>query len=432
MLIRYLATAFLFAAAAFAASKASPKVTFNQDVLPVLQERCQNCHRAGEVAPMPLLSYEETRPWASAIKEAVLLKRMPPWFADPHASKTFSNDRSLSKQEIETIVAWVDAGAPEGDSEARPEAVAFVDGWNIGEPDVSFEMQQEFAVPAEGVIDYQYLVIPTGFTEDKWVERAEIRPGNRAVLHHVIVFVRPPDSTYMGEAKPGEFFVPGSYDERKQKQKQKQKRNDKRDFLIGFAPGTVPEELEPGQAKLIPAGSDFVLQLHYTPNGKATTDKSYFGLVFAEQPPRERVVTMAVSTEDFVIPPGAPNHRVDAEMKVKNDMTLTALLPHMHLRGKAFEYRVIFPDGRKETLLSVPRYDFNWQLSYYLEEPLFLPKGAKLECTAWYDNSPNNPANPDPAKEVRYGDQSWEEMMFGFFDASFPVEDDKQEKAGAE
>jgi hypothetical protein len=426
MLIRYLAAASLMAAAAFGASKDAKAVTFNKDVLPILQQRCQDCHRSGEVAPMSLLTYEETRPWASAIKEAVLLKRMPPWFADPHASKTFSNDRSLSKEQIETIVAWADAGAPEGDAEARPEPVEFVDGWNVGEPDVTFEMQQEFAVPAEGVVEYQYLVIPSGFTEDKWVERAEIRPGNRAVLHHVIVFVRPPDSTYMSEAKPGKFFVPGDYDEKKEK------RNDKREFLIGFAPGTVPEELEPGQAKLIPAGSDFVLQLHYTPNGKATTDKSYFGLVFAKRPPEERVVTMAVSTEDFVIPAGAADHRVDAEMKVKNDMTLTAMLPHMHLRGKAFEYRVVFPDGRKETLLRVPRYDFNWQLSYYLEEPIFLPKGSLLECTAWYDNSPNNDANPDPAKEVRYGDQSWEEMMFGFFDASFPVEDEKTEKTGAE
>ena len=426
MLIRYLAAASLMTAAAFGASKDAKAVTFNKDVLPVLQERCQDCHRSGEVAPMSLLTYEETRPWASAIKEAVLLKRMPPWFADPHASKTFSNDRSLSKEEIDTIVAWVDAGAAEGDDEARPEPVVFVDGWNVGEPDITFEMQQEFAVPAEGVVEYQYLVIPSGFTEDKWVERAEIRPGNRAVLHHVIVFVRPPDSTYMSEAKPGQFFVPGNYDEKKEK------RNDKREFLIGFAPGTVPEELEPGQAKLIPAGSDFVLQLHYTPNGKATTDKSHFGLVFAKQPPEERVVTMAVSTNDFVIPAGAADHRVDAEMKVKNDMTLTAMLPHMHLRGKAFEYRVVFPDGRKETLLRVPRYDFNWQLSYYLEEPLFLPKGSLLECSAWYDNSPNNAANPDPSKEVRYGDQSWEEMMFGFFDASFPVEDEKAEKTGAE
>lgn len=426
MPVRYLGAVLLFAAAAFAATKDSPKVSFNQDVLPILQQRCQTCHRSGEVAPMSLLTYAEARPWASAIKESVLLKRMPPWFADPHTSKTFSNDRSLSQQEIETIVAWVDAGAPEGDPEARPEPVEFVDGWNIGEPDIVFEMQQEFQVPAEGVVDYNYLVIPTGFTEDKWVERAEIRPGDRAVLHHVIVFVRPPDSTYMSEATVGEFFVPAKYDERREK------RNDKREFLIGFAPGTVPEKLEPGQAKLIPAGSDFVLQLHYTPNGKATTDKSYFGLVFADQPPKERVMTLAVSTRDFVIPAGAANHRVDAEMKVKNEMTLTAMLPHMHLRGKAFEYRVVYPDGRKETLLTVPRYDFNWQLSYYLDEPLLLPKGSKLECTAWYDNSPNNPANPDPEKEVRYGDQSWEEMMFGFFDASFPVEDEKQEKAGAE
>jgi hypothetical protein len=430
MVIRYFLAASLMTAAAFGAAKTSPQVTFNKDVLPILQDRCQTCHRAGEVAPMSLLTYEEARPWASAIKEAVLLKRMPPWFADPHASKAFSNDRSLSQQEIDTLAAWADNGAPEGDPAAKPQAVTFVDGWNIGKPDVVFEMQREFAVPAQGVVEYQYLVIPSGFTEDKWIQRAEIRAGNRSVLHHVIVFVRPPDSSYLREAKAGEFFVPAKRDEKQDEKKEK--RNDKREFLIGFAPGTVPEELEPGQAKLVPAGSDFVLQLHYTTNGKAASDKSYFGLVFAKQPPAERVVTMAVSTEDFVIPAGAPNHRVDAEMKIKDEMTMTAMLPHMHLRGKAFEYRAVFPDGRKETLLSVPRYDFNWQLSYYLQKPIVLPKGSKIECTAWYDNSANNPANPDPAKDVRYGDQSWEEMMFGFFDVSFPVEREKQEKAGAE
>jgi hypothetical protein len=402
----------LFLGAACAA--ASAPVTFTKDVLPVLQKNCQSCHRPGEATPMSLMTYQDARPWAKAMREAVLLKRMPPWFADPAHGK-FLNDRALSRTEIDTLVAWAEAGAPEGDPKDRPAPRTFVEGWNIGAPDQTFEMPIDFGVPARGTIEYTYFVVPTGFTADKWIQRAEVRPGNRAVVHHVIAYVRPPDSKWLREAKPGVPFVPQKGD------------NDggegRREFLIGYAPGTVPEALQPGQAKLVKAGSDIVFQMHYTTNGQAAEDRSRVGLVFANQP-REQVVTIATQNRKFVIPAGAANHEVEAQLTLYGDATLTALFPHMHLRGKSFEYRVVYPTGESEVLLNVPRYDFNWQLSYYLQQPKLLTKGTRIECTAHFDNSANNPANPNPKEDVKWGDQSWEEMMIGFMDVSFPVGQD--------
>jgi len=399
----------LVSAAVSAAPRDPSAVTFHKDVLPVLQKNCQGCHRPGEAAPMAFLSYEQTRPWAKAIREAVLLKRMPPWFADP-AHGAFRNNRSLSRAEIDTLVAWADSGAREGDPKDAPPAKEFLTGWNIGQPDLVFEMPQEFQVPAAGTIEYQYVVVPTKFTEDRWVEQVEARPGNRALVHHIVAFVRRPDSKWLRAAKPGLPFEPASRDDGG---------NTDAEFLIGFAPGSMPEVLKPGQAKLIPAGADIVFQLHYTANGKAGADRSRIGLIFAKEAPAERVLTIAAQNGKFVIPPGAPNHKVDASLELGADVTLTAMLPHMHLRGKSFEFRAVYPDGRTEVLLRVPRYSFNWQLSYYLEQPKLLPKGTRVECTAHFDNSANNPYNPDPAREVLWGDQSWEEMMIGFFDISF-------------
>ncbi|MBX5495730.1 MAG: thiol-disulfide isomerase [Bryobacteraceae bacterium] len=376
---------------------------------------------------MSLLTYDEVRPWARAIRQSVLTRKMPPWFADSAHGK-FSNDRSLAKADVDTLVRWADTGAKEGDPADAPPPVHFVDGWNIGKPDVVFEMPNEFHVPASGTIEYQYIVIPTGFKEDKWVQMAEVRPGNRALVHHVIAFVRPPGSQWLKDARPGIPFVPGRQKpETAERSGQRQRGEGDQsigDFLVGYAPGTVPEVLEPGRAKLIKAGSDLVFQMHYTANGKAGTDKSKIGLIFAKEPPRERVVTLAVSNNKFVIPPGAPNHRVDARLTIRDEAWLIGMLPHMHLRGKSFEYRALYPDGREEVLLKVPRYDFSWQLSYYPEKPIRLVPGTVIEAIAHYDNSPNNPSNPDPTVEVRYGDQSWEEMMFGFFDVAFDVHKD--------
>ncbi|MGH9722527.1 MAG: thiol-disulfide isomerase [Bryobacteraceae bacterium] len=419
--------------AAVAAASTSLKPTFHKDVLPILQKRCQGCHRAGEAAPMSFLTYEQTRPWAKAIREAVTTRKMPPWFADPHYGK-FSNDRSLAQQEIDTLVAWADTGAPAGNAKDAPKPIAFAEGWSIGKPDVVFELPSEFAVPASGTIEYNYIVIPTGFTEDKWIELAEARPGNRAVTHHIIAFVREPGSKWMSEAKPGVPYVP----KRRRAEERPatttgdpQNRNANSnnsenaasvELLVGYAPGIVPVSLRPGQAKLIKAGSDLVLQLHYTANGRPTTDRSRIGIIFARQAPTERVFTTNASNSRFVIPPGASHHEVTAQITLDEEARLVDLMPHMHLRGKDFEYRLVYPTGETQTILRVPRYDFNWQLFYYFEKPLVLPKGTRIECTAHFDNSANKTGNPDPAAEVRWGDQSWEEMMIGWFDLAIGVD----------
>ena len=386
-------------------------VTFYKDVLPVLEKNCQGCHRPGEAAPMTFLDYQSTRPWAKAIKSVVVSKKMPPWFADPHYGK-FANDRTLSEADVNTLVAWVDNGVKEGNPKDAPKPVEFAAGWAISTPDAVFEMATPFLVPASGTIDYQYVRVPTNFTEDKYVQFAEARPTDRAHVHHIIAFIRDPRSPWMKDAPIGVPFVPG---------------RDARgeggggfggDFLAGYAPGTMPDTLKPGQAKLIPKGADIIFQLHYTADGKPGTDQSRVGLIFAKEPPKERILTLAATTNNFAIPPGDPNYRIDSKITLYADSTLTMLLPHLHLRGKDFEYRVAYPDGRKETILMVPHYDFSWQLSYYLDKPLFLPRGSTIECTAHYDNSPNNPANPDPTKTVHFGEQSWDEMMFGFFDVA--------------
>ena len=402
------------------AGSAPVAVTFSKDVAPVLQKNCQTCHRPGEAAPFSLLTYEQARPWAKAMKEAVRLKKMPPWFADPHYGK-FSNDRSITPKDADVLAAWADAGAPEGDPKDLPPALHFVDGWSIPKPDVVYELPRAYPIPATGTIEYQKVIVPSGFTEDKWVQFAEARPDDRAHVHHMILFIREPESHWLrGVAKPGEFFVaPKVKDETVDTSALPS------DFLVGYAPGQPAEMLPDGQAKLIKAGSDLVLEIHYTTNGKASSDRSTFGLVFAKQPPKERVLTLSATNGTFRIPPGDPNYKVDATFEVGTTVKLASLHPHMHGRGKDFEYRVVYPTGETETLLRVPRYDWHWQLWYNLAQPVLLPKGTRIECTAHFDNSPNNPDNADPTKEVTWGDQSWDEMMVGFFnlvfDAAMPV-----------
>jgi hypothetical protein len=372
-------------------------VTYSKDVAPILNERCAGCHRLGEPAPMSLLTYKEVRPWAKAIREAVLLRRMPVWLADPGHGK-FRNERRLSQQEIDTIVAWVDAGAPEGDAKATPPPPQFPDGWNIGKPDLVVDIGTDFEVPAEGVVPYRYFRVPSGFSEDKWVEAAEIRPHNRGVVHHVIVFVQEPGQ---------QNFLGG----------------DGASLLVGFAPGEQPMQSQPGAAKLVKAGSTFVFQMHYTTNGKAVKDRSYVGLRFAKEPPKHRAVTGRALNGRFKIPPLDPNYEVKSTWTARQDVRIVGFMPHMHLRGKDFQYTAVFPDGREQLLLRVPRYDFNWQLNYELAEPLELPKGARIDCVAHFDNSPNNKYNPNPNVEVKWGDQTWEEMMIGWFTYLIPAEE---------
>lgn len=401
------------------ASGATGSVTFSKDVAPILQKNCQGCHRPGEAAPMSLRTYQEARPWARAMKQAVLAKKMPPWFADAQYGH-FRNDRSLPQKDIDTLVSWVDAGAPEGDPKDLPQPLAFVDGWNIGQPDMVLEMPEPFQVPASGTIEYQYVVLPYKFTEDRWVQMAEVRPGNRAVVHHVIAYIRDGSSKWMRDKKPGELFVPEA------------DANGNRpslngDLLSGFAPGLPPSILEPGQGRLIKAGSDIVLQLHYTANGHAGEDRTKVGVIFCKQAPHERVMTLAASNSKFTIPPGDPNYQVDASFELGHDAKLSALLPHMHLRGKDFQYRLVYPSGETETILRVPHYDFGWQLWYQPVSDIVLPKGTQIAATAHFDNSLNNPHNPDSTKAVTWGDQSWEEMMIGFFEVTFPADLDPKQ-----
>jgi hypothetical protein len=305
----------LCAAAASAAT--STQVTFYKDVLPVLEKNCQNCHRPGEAAPFSLLTYKDARPWAAAMKEAVVSRKMPPWFADPHVGK-FSNDRSLSKSDVHTLVAWAESGAIAGDPGEGLKPVDFTDGWSIGKPDYVVEMPAAFEVPANGTIDYQYFLVPTNFKEDKYVRLAEARPGDRALVHHIIAFIREPGSSWMKDIKPGVAFVP---------------KHDGGDgdgggfggeFLVGYAPGLPPETLKPGQAKLVKAGSDIILQMHYTANGKAGQDRSRVGFIFTNEPPKERVFMLAADNEQFAIPPGNSNYEVTSKFQVQADAKLQA------------------------------------------------------------------------------------------------------------
>ncbi len=402
-------------------------ITYYKDVAPIVQSRCQECHRPGEAAPMSLLTYKDVRPWAKAIKSAVLSKKMPPWFAD-EAHGEFSNDRRLSESELKTLAAWVDGGAKEGDPADGPKPHQFSEGWTIGKPDVVLEMPTEVKIPASGKIEYTYVVVPTRFADDKWVEKIEVRPGNRSVVHHVVLYARAPGSKFMQAAQPGIPFVPKEPDT---KPEHKPDNGVGVFYALGaetlemasvYVPGGLAYTTLPGQARLIKAGTDLIFQMHYTANGKETADRSQVGIVFAKDPPKERVINTFVYNPNLHIPPMAANHPVKATVTVHEQVKLQSMFPHMHVRGKAMEYKAIYPTGETQTLLSVPRYDFNWQLTYLLKDPIVLPKGTKLEITAWYDNSPNNPNNPDPKQDVYWGEQTWEEMLAAFVDFAIPAD----------
>ena len=340
---------------------------------------------------------------------------MPPWFADNNAQH-YSNDASLSAAEIETIRNWVDNGAPEGDTASAPPPRTFVDGWNIGKPDRIIEMPAAYQVPARGTVEYTYIIIPTNFTEDVWVQALEVRPQDRAHVHHIVLYERQAGSKWLREYPVGVPFVPAP----RQGTKQRSSDGDRTvegsladEWLVGFAPGTQPYQLPAGTAFRIKAGADFVLQLHYTTNGTASSDRTRIGLVFSKTPPVKRAFIANVIDAGFAIPPGNPNYSAKAELTLDSDANVLAVAPHMHLRGKAMDMRAIYPTGESETLFNVPKYDFNWQINYYFPQPKLLPRGTRLEVTGVWDNSANNKFNPDPAAEVHWGDQSWEEMLLG-------------------
>ncbi|MEX0677898.1 MAG: redoxin domain-containing protein [Pirellulales bacterium] len=380
------------------ATKTEPKgeVTYSNQIARIIQNNCVECHRAGEVAPFTLLSYDDVSAWADTIREVVSEGRMPPWFADPRFGH-FINDARLSDEDKQQIFAWIDNGCPEGDPKDLPEPRKFVEGWQIGKPDQIVYMRDEpFAVPAEGVVDYQYFSVDPGWTEDKWIAATECRPGNRSVVHHIIAFLQPPGDKDVGD----------------------------RGGIGGYAPGMTPNVPPPGTAIFVPAGSKLVFQLHYTPNGVEQTDRSMVGIKFADRKTVKQIVRGGlVGDTGFRIPAGDANYEVTARHLFLKDTLLLNLTPHMHLRGKDFKFEAEYPDGRREVLLDVPKYDFNWQLRYMLVEPKLMPKGTRLHCTAHFDNSADNQANPDPTDTVTFGDQTWNEMMFGFYSSIDPKQD---------
>ena len=394
--------------------------TFYRDVLPILQQHCQVCHRSGEIAPMPLETYAQTRRYAKQIKERVTRRIMPPWFADPCCGH-FSDDPSLSPQQITTLSAWVDQGARAGDPREAPSPRKWATGWMIPQPDDIIKMPAPVSIPATGDVEYTYEIVPAHFTHDEWVQMSEIRPSSRANVHHAVVYVRPPGSRWLRHAP---IEVPFTASTLKDEQDRRDAKWTDSDILLVYAPGSSPDEWPAGMAKFIPAGSDLVFQMHYITKGHPVADQTSIGLIFAKQPPKQRVLTLQLTNDWFIIPRNDPDYRAEVHGTLPNDCTLLSFFPHMHLRGKRFEYNIIRPDGSIEPLLRV-NYNFYWQLSYRLAQPLFLKAGTELQAVGWYDNSKNNPHNPDPTVAVRWGDQTYDEMMVGFFDVAVPANVDK-------
>jgi hypothetical protein len=422
-------------------------ITFTRDVAPIFFKNCAGCHRPGEASPMSLLSYKDARPWAKAIREKVINREMPPWHADPNTGQ-FLNDRRLTEAEIETIKAWVDGQALEGDPRDLPPQPEFVEGWNIGKPDLILRMPEEFTLEAAGPDEYHYFEVDPGFTEDKYVQMAEARPGNRRIVHHISAFIVPPvgghtqqkltreegeglrvqqgkDSIFQREGvvirlKPevpvyddGCRLPSGGGGDRLDGGGQRNVRT----WLGGYVPGIFGIIWEPGTVKKIPAGSKIILNIHYSrTTGRVEKDRSMIGLIFADKPPKKELHTRWIANHYFQIPPGAQNHKVTACWTANEDIHLVIAAPHMHYRGKAMEIRAFYPDGRSEALLNVPRYDFSWQTMYSFKRPVAIPKGTRFLLTAHFDNSSQNKYNPDPNQAVRWGDPTYDEMMVAIFE----------------
>jgi len=389
---------------------ASPVPTYTRDVAPILFKNCTSCHRPGEIGPMSLLTYDDVRPRAKDIRDKIDEGAMPPWHADmPHG--TFLNERGLTDQEKSTIFRWVANGAPKGDAKDMPGTPDYPKGWTIGTPDVVLEMQEDYKVPADDVIQYEYFYIPTNFKEPKWVQAIEVRPGNRNVVHHVLVrYKAKPDiqrAPVLKLTPDISSFPPGVSGSRPQVKDDVPSR-----LLATYAPGTNPQVFAPGTALRLEPGGVLELQMHYTSAGQDETDRTTVGLIFSKDPAPREVRAGQFFNTTLRLPAGAADVRVDADVEFAQDTTIWGLFPHTHVRGKKWEYVLLLPDGSKKTILSVPRYDFNWQTYYMFKVPLQVPKGSKILSSAWYDNSTANRANPDPSVDVKWGDQTWEEMQY--------------------
>lgn len=394
-----------------AAPPAAAVPTFTKDVAPILYKNCTTCHRPGEIAPMSLLTYEDARPYAKAIRDEIGEGHMPPWHADAPPG-TFENERRLSDEDKKTILDWIAGGAPRGNPKDQPPQPQYTDGWQIGKPDVVFEMQEDYKIPAKGTVEYEYFYIPTNFTEAKYVQAIEVRPGNRKVVHHVLVqYQAKPDLTRTPvlKFKPEYMRLP----EPTLGDRQPRREQGVPTRLIGtYAPGTLPQVFREGTALRLEPGGIIELQMHYTTNGEPTTDRTKVGMIFSKDPAPREVRPSAFYNASLSLPPNSPNTSVPGEVEFQQDTIVYGIFPHTHLRGKAWEYSLVLPDGTSKKILSVPRYDFNWQTYYMFKEPLQVPKGAKIVSTAWYDNSHGNRSNPNAEIEVKWGDQTWEEMQY--------------------
>ena len=357
--------------------------------------RCAGCHREGGPAPFALQTFEQARAWSSSIRRAVASGAMPPWHADPLYGE-FANDRRLPDAEKARLLAWIDGGSRPGSGprEAVPVAPPSA-GWQIGTPDLIYELPSEVTIPASGEVPYHGYRVETNLPEDVWIQAAETRPGNTAVVHHVIV---------QAFSVGGRAATPTGGEPRTAGD------------LGGYAPGTAPLVMPPGVGRRLPAGAAIDFQMHYTPTGKVETDRSRIGLVLASEPPRYESRTALCSTPFLWIPAGESDVRFEAEMTFSRASRLLSLRPHMHLRGDTFEFRAAYPDGGSEILLRVGGYDFNWQTTYRLAESKLMPAGTRLLCVATYDNSTSNSSNPDPTRDVSWGRETTDEMMIGFVD----------------
>lgn len=401
---RALAAMLVFAAVA----RGGDAPTFHEQVEPILQRRCQACHRPDGVGPFPLMTYEQVVENAPMVEEVVEQRRMPPWHADEGVGE-FANSRRLTDEERATIEAWIKAGRPKGDPAKAPAPLPAAPEWALGTPDAIVQIPRKFAVPATGVVDYQYFDVKTDFGEDKWVKAMQVKVTAPSVVHHVLIFIR-----YPRELGPSPE-VRGGLD----------------GFFASGLPGEELFSFAPGTAKRLPRGSTLRFQIHYTPDGTAREDLTRLGLVFAKQDEKvEREArTVALHNVRFRIPAGAPSHEVRAKYDVKKDLILGGLTPHMHVRGKTFRYLLLYPDGRHEPLLSISAWDFDWQATYRLAKPMLIPAGSKIMGIATYDNSEKNKSNPDPTREVHFGEQTWDEMMIGYLDV---VDATPEEKAAWE
>lgn len=378
------------------------KVTYSGDVAAILQRRCQECHRPGQVGPFSLLTYERAKNWADTIHEVVLEQRMPPWHADPLYGE-FSNDRRLTDGERKTLLAWIEQGCPKGDESLTPAPREFPKGWTIGTPDRIIRMPVAESIPASGVIPYKYYEVDPGFTEDVWIQAAEAMPGNPKVVHHVIAYIVEPGKKIF--TKEGETAI-----------------------LVGWAPGDMPAIFPDGIARRVTAGSKLRFEVHYTPTGKPEKDRSQIGIIFSKKRPKNVVHTNILWNRGIEIPPHASNHSEEASFTFPADAQILSFMPHMHWRGLRAYYTVEYPDGRTETLLSVPDFDFNWQSVYRFAKPLSVPKGTTVTVTGFWDNSADNPSNPNPERTIPWGDQTWDEMLNGWLEYVFDDEDVSEEK----